>query len=108
MELEKNLEINSLINLYGNLLTPKQQSIVKGYFFYDNSLSELATEFGITRQAVSDLINRVVKTLYKYEQKLNLLNKNTKLTATINNLLKTETNPQTKKLLIKLIHILEE
>ena len=107
MELKKNLEINMLFNLYGKLLNAKQQQMMKHYYFYDNSLSEMAQEFGVTRQAVSDLLNRVVATLYDYESKLKLLEKYNKSNHILTELLKQETNAKTAKELQKLKQILE-
>ena len=43
--------------------------------FDDLSLSEVADEYGISRQGVHDLIKRVNNTLNGYEEKLHLVSK---------------------------------
>lgn len=108
MELKKTLEVNMLINLYGNMLNQKQKFVMESYFFYDNSLSEIADELGITRQAVSDLINRVLKTLYNYEKNIKLLCKIKNTNQIINNLLKQNISENTKNEILKIKTILED
>lgn len=108
MELTKTLEINKLINLYGAMLNEKQMLIMESYYFYNNSLSEIAEEFNITRQAVSDLLKRVVKTLYHYESKLNLLKKNNKIEVIAKKLGNALENEKNKNELQKILDILEE
>lgn len=55
--IEKVIEISMLYDFYGQLLTPKQQEIM-GLYYADNfSLSEIAEEFGISRQGVHDTVN---------------------------------------------------
>lgn len=108
MELAKTLEINKLITLYGAMLNEKQKLILESYYYYDNSLSEIAEQFNITRQAVSDLLNRVVKTLYNYESKLKLLEKHNKISTITTKLEKLIESEKAKLELNKIINILEE
>lgn len=86
MNLEKNLEVNQLISLYGALLNPKQLKVLEDYYFFDATLAEIADEMGVSRQAVNDLIKRVVKTLYKYEKALHLQQKQSDMLARLNKL----------------------
>ena len=71
--LEESLEISVLFDFYGPLLTERQQTFVDLYFNENLSLSEIADEFGVTRQAVSDGIRKSEKALHKYEEKLGLV-----------------------------------
>ena len=64
-----------LFDYYGELLTEKQQTCFDLYYNQDLSLSEIADEYGISRQGVHDLIKRVTKTLDGYEAKLHLIQK---------------------------------
>ncbi len=75
MELETNLKLSLLAELYKNLLTQKQQQILKDFLDNNLSITELAMEYNSSRQAVNDLLKRTFKVLEDYENKLNLLNK---------------------------------
>lgn len=43
------------------------------HFLNDFSLSEIADEFGVSRQAIYDIINRTRQMLVDYEEKLGLV-----------------------------------
>ncbi|HBQ85600.1 MAG TPA: DNA-binding protein [Syntrophomonas sp.] len=64
-----------LNDFYGPLLTPKQQEILSLYYENDWSLTEIAREKNITKQAVHDLIRRAEKSLQGYETRLGLVEK---------------------------------
>ncbi|MGI6712588.1 MAG: YlxM family DNA-binding protein [Bacillota bacterium] len=64
-----------LYDFYGQLLTEKQQAIMELFYSDDLSLSEIAEEYGISRQAVFDILKRAENTLETYELKLQLLKK---------------------------------
>lgn len=64
-----------LYDIYGALLTERQQNCMELYFCDDLSLAEIADELDVSRQAVHDLIHRVEQILEKYEDKLKLLDK---------------------------------
>ena len=63
----KDLYIGSLLDVYGAFLSKKCREIMEHYFNDDLSLSEIAENEGITRQAVSDIIRRGEIALKKYE-----------------------------------------
>ena len=69
----KRVEIGFLLDLYGNILTEKQKLSMDLYFQQDFSLSEIAEQLGITRQAVRDSLLRAETTLYDTEAKLGLM-----------------------------------
>ena len=73
--MEKNIEISILLDLYGKLLTEKQHSLLDDYYNKDFSLSEIAENLGITRQAVRDNLKKGEVNLYELEEKLSLLKK---------------------------------
>lgn len=89
--LEKTTHIISLIDLYGDLLTKKQQDYLNFYYEEDLSLSEIAEELGVSRNAVYDQIRRATKILEDYEAKLHLLEKHQERLALID---KIETEKQ--------------
>lgn len=68
----KDLNINLLLDFYGDLLSPSSLEYMTLYYNEDLSLSEIAETAGITRQGVRDSIKRSEETLLKYEQKLGL------------------------------------
>ena len=59
-----------LWDLYSPLLTATQREITDLYFNYDLSLGEIAEQKGVSRQSVSDCLNKSRKQLEKYEEKL--------------------------------------
>ena len=59
-----------LWDLYSPLLTPTQREITDLYFNFDLSLGEIAEQKGVSRQSVSDCLNKSRKQLEKYEQRL--------------------------------------
>ena len=73
--MEKIFKQALLYDFYGELLTEHQRSIYEDAVYNDMSLSEIAREYGISRQGVHDLIKRCDKILQEYEEKLQLVNK---------------------------------
>ena len=67
------LEQALLYDFYGELLTKHQKNIYGQYVLEDYSISEIAAEMEISRQAVHDLIKRSQKILEDYENKLRLV-----------------------------------
>ena len=72
MTLEHRAQHVMLYDLYGGLLTEKQQDVFDLYHQCDLSLGEIAAEQNISRPAVHDLIKRTEHLLEKYEEKLHL------------------------------------
>ena len=68
--MDKNVKISILCDLYGKLLTKKQFEFLNDYYNNDLSLSEIAENNNITRQAVRDIIKKGEKKLFEYEEKL--------------------------------------
>lgn len=64
----KRIRIGRLYDVYGSLLTVRQQKIMEQYFYDDLSLGEIADAGGTSRQAVYDLLKRVEESLEKYER----------------------------------------
>ena len=64
--------ISILLDYYGTLLTQKQNQILKMYYEEDYSLGEIADIYNISRQAAFDAIKKGEAVLNKYEQALNL------------------------------------
>lgn len=73
--MEKFVEQTLLYDFYGELLNEHQRNIYKDVIFDDLSLSEIADEYGISRQGVHDVVKRVNHSLSGYEEKLHLVEK---------------------------------
>ena len=85
MNIEKTDYINSLLDIYAELLTPYQREIMDLYYQEDLSLKEIADEKEISRNAVFTLINRVEKILINYEECLHLLEKRKRIQEELDN-----------------------
>lgn len=72
-QLAKTERLNQLYELYGVLLTEKQQAYFVAYYQNDFSLAEIASEFKVSRNAVFDQLNTAIEHLENYEEKLKLL-----------------------------------
>ena len=73
--MDKKIEISILLDIYSNLLTEKQYDFLNDYYNNDLSLSEIAENEGITRQAVRDNLKKGENKLFEYEEKLSLMRK---------------------------------
>ena len=72
-----------LYDFYGALLTVKQRQVMALYHEENLSLSEIAQEFGVSRQAVHDTLKKAEQALSEYEEKLKLIEKFMKTEETI-------------------------
>ena len=59
--MEEKLEQAYLYDFYGELLNEHQRQVYEDFVFNDLSLGEIASEEGISRQGVADLIKRCNK-----------------------------------------------
>ena len=75
------IRFGSLYEMYGALLTEKQQQCLELYFCEDYSLAEVAEEMKVSRQAIHDLLKRVEQTLERYESMLGFLQRTEKTRA---------------------------
>ena len=84
IDLEKSIYINELYDLYGLLLTKKQQEMIELYYCDDLSLSEISEQFNVSRNAVYDCLKKGIKQLENYEKELKLHQKEEELTKFFN------------------------
>jgi len=100
--MEKKVELSVLNEIYGKLLTKKQCEIINDYYNNDLSLSEIAENNNITRQAVRDILKKGEKKLFEYEEKLEAmkrtLNQEKKIEKVLLELTKIQGNYSDKKL----------
>lgn len=69
---EKNLNVGYLLDFYGEILSEKKRTVLEYYYNDDLSLSEIASEIGISRQGVRDAIKKGEEELFFFEEKLGL------------------------------------
>ena len=70
---------NELYDLYGVLLTDKQRLYFEEYYFNNLSFSEMADNYGVSRNAVFKQLHIVTDKLDDYENKLRLREKRMKI-----------------------------
>ena len=75
----KDLLVGGLLDVYGPFLSEKQRAVAEHYYFDDLSLSEIAENENISRQAVRDIIRRTQEALLKYEAECGYREKFTRL-----------------------------
>ena len=85
--MEKKVQIGMLCEIYGNLLTKRQLNILNDYCNEDLSLTEIAENNKITRQAVNDIVKKGESKLLEYEQKLGIMKKTIDQEKQIQNIL---------------------
>lgn len=73
--MDKIAETSLLYDFYGQLLTEKQRQVMGLYHEENLSLTEIADEFMISRQAVHDTLKKAERSLAEYENKLGLVEK---------------------------------
>ena len=69
------IEANELFDVYGELLTSRQQEILDLYYREDLSYTEISEELGISRAAVQDSVRKSIKQLEKYESVIQYIHK---------------------------------
>ena len=110
--MEEKIKIGILFGIYGKLLTEKQYELLNDYYNNDLSLSEIAENNNITRQAVRDIIKKGENKLFELEEKLTFmkktLNQERKLQEILEELSKIETTSSDKKIEKILNHVREE
>lgn len=74
-KLDEIVTLSILFDFYGELLSDHKKQIFEDYVLNDLSLSEIATEQGISRQGVYDIVKRCTQELKEYEIKLSLVSR---------------------------------
>ena len=84
MALDK-IQLSQLLATYGKLLTEKQRDVLSMYCDCDCTLSEIASEHGISRQGVRDAIVKSEAALCELEDALHLAKLARELTVAVQN-----------------------
>ena len=69
------MTIERLYALYGKLLTEKRGELIEMFYELDLSLGEISSLTGLSRQAVSDALQKSRRALAECENKLSLMDK---------------------------------
>jgi len=85
MDLEKTERVNQLFDIYQDLLTDNQKELIIAYYQDDLSLSEIAENKNISRNAVSSQLKRITESFEEYETKLGLLDKRERILKLLDN-----------------------
>ena len=107
MELLDKIYIGKLIDIYGNLLTSKQLSALSGYCYNDLSLTEIAENEEITRQAAYDLVLKAKNSLEKYESVVGKYEMLERVKKELGSILETTKDESVLKRINKIIENLE-
>lgn len=86
MEIEEKIKLNRLFDIYKNLLSEGQREVMDEYLSFDFTISEIAENLSISRQAVLDSITKAEKKLKNLEEKLSFSERLDKLEREIEKL----------------------
>ena len=73
--MEKKVTLSWLLAFYGEMLTENQREMARLHWEEDCSLTEIASQFSVSRQSVHDTVSRTEKQLLSLEEKLGLLSR---------------------------------
>ncbi|MEG1495468.1 MAG: DNA-binding protein [Bacilli bacterium] len=82
--MDRKLYLINLYDYYGDLFTAKQQEYFSDYYLNDLSLSEIAENNGVSRNAIHGQLKNTTDKLEEYELILKLYEKGLKLRELIN------------------------
>ncbi|MBN2726799.1 hypothetical protein JXR74_05485 [Candidatus Mcinerneyibacteriota bacterium] len=74
-QMENREYIIDLYEIYKELLTSRQRQYFEYYYYEDYSLSEIAENFGVSRQAVQTALQKCNDNLQRFEKALSVYRK---------------------------------
>ena len=77
--MDKHIYLCDLYDFYKELFTEKQQMYFEDYYFNDLSLSEIAENYNVSRNAIHNQLKIIEENLLDYEKKLKLYDKKNKV-----------------------------
>ena len=77
--MEENIYITNFYDCYGELLTDKQKEYFLDYYFDNLTLSEIADNNSVSRNAIHKQLKEAENKLKEYESKLKLYEKKEKI-----------------------------
>ena len=82
--MKKEIYLTILYDYYGGLLSPKNREYFENYYFLNLSLSEIAENLNVSRNAIHKQLKLIEEKLYEYETILKLYEKDLKIKEIIN------------------------
>ena len=73
--MEKFVYLSMLYDIYGELLTERQQMYFKDYYFNNLSYGEMGEKYDVSRNAIFHQMKLIEKKLEFYEEKLKIYSK---------------------------------
>jgi predicted DNA-binding protein YlxM (UPF0122 family) len=101
IKVEDKIVLMELYDLYQNLLTDKQRGYFEAAYYDDMSITEIADEFHVSRNAVHDQLKKTTAKLNDIEDAVHLRKTNMKLNSLFETLKKIESKE-------KIIEMIEE
>ncbi len=71
--------LNSLFDIYKELLTMKEQQAFSEHYIEDLSMQEIADNLNVSKSNIGMIVKRAEQKLIDYETKLHILEKNNKI-----------------------------
>ena len=102
MNLEEVVKLNELFDAYGELLTSYQRDVLSDFLKFNLSFSEIAENRNVSRQAVFIVLNKCIKKLEEYEEKIRAVKTKKEFKNTISESIKLLEMGETEKALSKL------
>ena len=93
--MDKMIYLNSLFDIYKDLLTDKQKKYFMDYYFNNLSLAEIAEKYDVSRNAIFKQLKIIEDRLLFYEKKLKINDKKLK----INDIIDLVDNKEIKRIL---------
>ncbi len=103
MDLIQNIKSVRLFEMYGKMLTDKQQQAFNLYVYKDLSLSEVSSILSISRQAVKYAIDNAIKSLDEIENRLGIVEKLTHLKKELETIKSSVSETKVKEKISKLM-----
>lgn len=97
--MDRVLYLNTLYDCYKNLFTEKQQMYFELYYWDNLSLSEIADNNGVSRNAIHNQLKIMEEKLIEFEEKLKLNYKKNEIIKLINDKVDKKTLEKIKELI---------
>ena len=77
--MDRMIYLNTLYDIYKDLLTDKQREYYEAYYFDNLSLSEIADNYNVSRNAIFNQLKLIEDKLEEFEDKLRINEKQNKI-----------------------------
>lgn len=77
--MDRMIYLNTLYDIYKDLLTDKQKEYYEAYYFDNLSLGEIADNYDVSRNAIFNQLKLIEEKLEEFEEKLKINEKQNKI-----------------------------